>query len=136
MPAAHPLSGAPIHIADLRDQPLILYPKHAGIGLYWKVQELCSKGGFRPHMVQEALDASTIVDLVAAGVCIAVVPSGTEFIKLEGVVYQRLLERTAVSALHLVYREADRSPYRYLLLKELRRAAVARRPGIVRADKG
>jgi DNA-binding transcriptional LysR family regulator len=128
VPAAHPLSGAPIRIADLRDQPLILYPKHAGIGLYWKVQELCSKAGFRPHMVQEALDASTIVGLVAAGVGIAVVPSGTECIKLEGVVYQRLLEKTAVSALHLVYREADRSPYRDLLLKELRRAAVARKP--------
>lgn len=126
VPAAHPLSGAPVRIADLRDQPLILYPRNAGIGLYWKVQELCSKAGFRPHMVQEARDASTIVGLVAAGIGIAVVPSGTDCIRLEGVVYQRLLEKTAVSALHLVYREGERSAYGDLLLKELRRAAVGR----------
>jgi DNA-binding transcriptional LysR family regulator len=128
VPAAHPLSRAPIRIADLRDQPLILYPRHAGIGLYWKVQELCSKAGFRPHMVQEARDASTIVGLVAAGIGIAIVPGGTECIHLEGVVYQRLREKDAVSALHLAYRGADENFYLDVLLKGLRRtASVPRR---------
>jgi DNA-binding transcriptional LysR family regulator len=123
VPATHPLSRAPVRIADLRDEPLILYPRHSGIGLYWKVQELCSKAGFRPRMVQEARDASTIVGLVSAGVGLAIVPSGTESIRLEGVVYQRLREKSAVSALHLGYREADPNPYLGLLLKQLRRSA-------------
>ena len=122
VPATHPLSQAPVRIA-LRDEPLILYPRHSGIGLYWKVQELCSKAGFRPRMVQEARDASTIVGLVSAGVGLAIVPSGTESIRLEGVVYQRLREKSAVSALHLGYREADPNPYLGLLLKQLRRSA-------------
>jgi len=87
------------------------------------VQELCSKAGFRPRMVQEARDASTIVGLVSAGVGLAIVPSGTESIRLEGVVYQRLREKSAVSALHLGYREADPNPYLGLLLKQLRRSA-------------
>ncbi len=122
MPEAHALAKGSIRIGDLRDQPLILYPRHAGIGLYWKVQELCAKAGFRPNMVQEARDASTIVGLVAAGVGIAVVPSDTECIRLEGVVYRKLLDKSAVSTLHLASRAADDNPHVALLLDALRRA--------------
>ncbi len=129
VPAAHPLGRAPIRIEDLRDQPLILYPRHAGIGLYWKVQELCARAGFRPNMVQEARDASTIIGLVAAGVGIALVPSDTECIRLDGVVYQRLRDKSAVSTLHFASRAADDNPYVPLLLDTLRRATPrARRP--------
>jgi DNA-binding transcriptional LysR family regulator len=127
VPASNPLSAAPIRISDLRDQPMILYPRHAGIGLYWKVQELCAKAGFRPNMVQEARDASTIIGLVAAGVGIALVPADTECIRLEGVVYQRLLDKGAVATLHLAYRDNDRNPFVRLLLERLRRARPRRR---------
>jgi DNA-binding transcriptional LysR family regulator len=122
VPEAHALAKGSIRIGALRDQPLILYPRHAGIGLYWKVQELCAKAGFRPNMVQEARDASTIVGLVAAGVGIAVVPSDTECIRLEGVVYRKLLDKSAVSTLHLASRAADDNPHVALLLDALRRA--------------
>ena len=54
---------------------------------------------------------------------IAIVPSGTECIHLEGVVYQRLLEKNAVSALHLTYRESDEARYVRLLLGGLRAAS-------------
>jgi len=123
VPRSNELGKAPIRIRDLRDQPLILYPRDAGIGLYWKVQDLCAKAGFRPNMVQEARDASTIVGLVAAGVGIAIVPSDTACIGLEGVVYQRLLDKDAVSTLHLAYRESDEVRYVRLLLEGLRAAS-------------
>ncbi|VTU19347.1 Ben and cat operon transcriptional regulator [Variovorax sp. SRS16] len=111
----------------LRDQPLIMYPRNAGIGLYWKVQELCAKAGFRPRMVQEARDASTIIGLVAAGGGIALVPSDTQCIQLAGVVYRRLLDKEAVSTLHLAYRTAHESAYLRLFLERLRAAPPASR---------
>lgn len=120
IPAGHPLAAAPLHIGDLRDHPLVMYPRQAGIGLYWKVQDLCAKAGFRPRMVQEAREASTIIGLVAAGVGIAIVPSHTQCIALEGVVYQRILDKDAVSPLHLAYREADQGAHLRKLLVLLR----------------
>jgi len=127
VPQAHPLAKGPVRIGDLRDEAMILYPRHAGIGLYWKVQDLCAKAGFRPNTVQEARDASTMIGLVAAGVGIAVVPSDTECIALAGVVYRKLLDKTAVSTLHLAWREGDDNPFVKLLLEGLRRARPARR---------
>ncbi|SFE78699.1 transcriptional regulator, LysR family [Variovorax sp. OK212] len=123
IPLDHPLSRTSVRIVDLRNQPLILYERSAGIGLYWKVLELCSLAGFRPHTVQEARDASTIIGLVAAGVGIAVVPDGADCIKLEGVVFKRLEEGSASSSLHFAYRQDDSSPHRESLLKELRLSA-------------
>ncbi|WP_077001366.1 LysR family transcriptional regulator [Variovorax sp. KK3] len=128
VPRGHPLAGAAIHIADLRDEPLLTYPRDAGIGLYWMVQALCTKAGFRPRMVQEARDASTLVGLVAAGVGIALVPGDTRCIQLEGVVYQPVADKGAVSSLYLVHRRADPSPYAALMVGELR-AALGRRAG-------
>lgn len=122
MPAGHPLARRALRIKDLRDQPLILYPRHSGIGLYWRVQELCAEAGFRPNMVQEARDAATIVGLVAAGVGIALVPSDTACIQLQGVVYQRLLDKGATSALFIAWHAENDSAYVQRMIETLKRA--------------
>lgn len=122
VPRGHRLSGKPLRIADLRDEPLVMYPRHAGIGLYWKVQDLCAKAGFRPRMVQETREAATIVGLVAAGVGIALVPSDACCIQLDGIVYQAVIDKEAVSSLYLAHRQEDNNPYVDLVLKELRGA--------------
>lgn len=121
IPSEDPLARARVvRIADLKDQPLITYPRDAGIGLYWKVQALCAKAGFRPRMVQEARDSATIVGLVAAGVGIAVVPGDTRCVALDGVVYQRLADPEATSTLHLAHREVVGDPHVQALLGRLR----------------
>ncbi len=46
LPRDHPLAQrAGIRIADLRFQPLITYPRDAGIGLYWPVLRLFTEAG-------------------------------------------------------------------------------------------
>ena len=111
---------ASLRIADLHDQPLLAYPKDAGIGLYWKVQALCAAAGFRPRIAQEARDTATLIGLVAAGVGIAVVPSDTRCIALPGVVFQRLRDRDATSTLHLAWREGEADRHVRRLLQRLR----------------
>nr|WP_240980303.1 LysR substrate-binding domain-containing protein [Ramlibacter agri] len=126
VPADSPLAAKrALRIADLRDHPLIAYPKDSGIGLYWKVQALCTQAGFRPQVVQEARDTGTIVGLVAAGIGIAIVPRDTRCFALPGVAYQRILDQDATSSLHLAWREAGDNPHAQRLLRDLRAARKA-----------
>ncbi len=102
----HPLAAGPaVSVKDLRADPFIMYPRDAGIGLYWRVMELCRRAGFRPEIAQQVREASTIVGLVAAGAGVAIVPQDTRCIQLGGVVYKPLTDALAVSALHLAYRK-------------------------------
>lgn len=118
----HPLAKQrTIRIRDLRDQPLIMYPRGAGIGLYWHIISLCSKAGFRPHVAREVLEPSTIIGLVAAGVGIAIVPADTQSIQLKGVGYRGLQDRDAVSTLYLGFRSADANEHLGVLLSALRK---------------
>jgi DNA-binding transcriptional LysR family regulator len=121
VPEKHALAtGKGIHIKELKGVPLIVYPRDAGIGLYWTVLDLCSKSGFRPSVIQEARDASTMVGLVASGFGVAIVPNNTQCIHLQGVVYRRILDREAVSSLYLGYRDADVNPHLDSLIRLLR----------------
>jgi DNA-binding transcriptional LysR family regulator len=120
----HPLAKQrAVYVRDLREQPLIAYPRASGIGLYWHVMDLCAKAGFRPRVVQEVQEPTTIAGLVAAGIGVAIVPSDTRFIQLKGVVYISLLDSQAVSTLYLAYRSSDNNPHLGALLSQLRQQA-------------
>ena len=129
IPRDHALAqGASIAIADLRDEPLLTYPRDAGIGLYWPVLQLCARAGFRPQIVREAREPSVMIGLVSAGIGIAIVPFDTQCICLEGVSYQRIRTPEAVSTLYLAHREGDLgAPVRQLLaaLRAQTRGAAA-----------
>jgi len=117
----HPLTKRRvIRIGDLRDQPLIMYPRDSGIGLYWQVLRLCSGAGFRPQIVREVQELTTIIGLVDAGVGIAVVPADTRSIHLDGVTYVPLRDKDAFSTLYLAHRERDRNAHLRGLLSKLR----------------
>jgi DNA-binding transcriptional LysR family regulator len=109
-----------VRIGDLRDQPIITYPRDAGIGLYWPFLQLCAKAGFQPNVVKEAQESSLIVGLVAAGVGIAVVPATTRCIGLPGVAYRRIKGKDAHSTLYLARRKNDTSLHAKELLSVLR----------------
>src|ERR1700732_1561337 len=58
----HPLAKKrAIRISDLRDQPLIMYPRESGIGLYWQGLWVCARAGVRPRIAREGLGLTTIV---------------------------------------------------------------------------
>lgn len=121
MPEKHVLTqGKGIYVKELKDVPLIVYPRDSGIGLYWKVLDLCSRSGFRPIVMQEARDASTMIGLVSSGLGVAIVPYDSQCIQLPGVLYSPLLDKDAVSSLYLGYRDADANPHLETLLRILR----------------
>jgi DNA-binding transcriptional LysR family regulator len=127
MPKDHPRAQAgALSLSDLKDEPFIMYPRGAGTGIYWQVIELCTAAGFRPRVVREVLESSTIIGLVAAGVGIAIVPADMNCIQFAGVVYRRITDSGAYTALHLAQREGDRNEFLRGLYQVLKRAARRR----------
>jgi DNA-binding transcriptional LysR family regulator len=117
----HPLvKKRTIGIGDLRAHPFIMYPRESGIGLYWQVLRLCAGAGFRPQIVREVQELTTIVGLVDAGVGVAIVPADTQSIRLPGVAYMPLNDQDAFSILYLAFRERDRNTHLHGLLSRLR----------------
>jgi DNA-binding transcriptional LysR family regulator len=135
IPSEHPLAKKKgLYIRELKDMPLIVYPRDAGIGLYWKVLDLCAKFGFRPKVLQEARDATTMIGLVASGFGVAIVPNGSQCIHLVGVIYRPILDTDAVSGLYLGYRDADVNPHLDSILRVLRSTMAAEKKQLLTID--
>ena len=126
IPKGHPLAARRrLRIEDLNDEPIITYPRDAGIGLYWPVLRLFAGAGGRPRIVREAREPSVMIGLVSAGIGIAIVPADTRCIRLEGVSYRPISSAEAVSTLYLGYREQEAvKPVRQLLAAIRARSAL------------
>ncbi|MDB6047086.1 MAG: LysR family transcriptional regulator [Gammaproteobacteria bacterium] len=110
-----------LSLAALKGEPFIMYPREAGTGIYWQVMDLCAKADFRPRVVREVLESSTIIGLVAAGAGVAVVPADMNCIRFEGVEYKRLTDAEAYSTLYLARREGDLNQHLRALIDMLGR---------------
>jgi DNA-binding transcriptional LysR family regulator len=138
IPSDHPIAkSTSLSLAELKNEAFIMYPRRAGTGIYWHVMELCTAAGFRPRVVKEVLESSTIIGLVAAGVGIAVVPADMNCIRFSEVVYRRITDAGAYTTLHVAQREGDRNePLRglYKVLKQHAKEQTRRRevPGPLR----
>lgn len=72
--AAGPLARrATLRLADLRDEPFILFDE--GFALTKIVRDHCRAEGFAPHVVARSGQMDFIVELVAAGLGVAFLPS-------------------------------------------------------------
>lgn len=125
IPKDHPRAGCDsLALSELKDDAFIMYPRRAGTGIYWQVLELCTSAGFRPRVVREVLESSTIIGLVAAGVGIAIVPADMNCIQFAGVAFRRLRDPGAYTTLHLARRVGARNAHLrtfYNLLKQYAR---------------
>ena len=136
IPQDHPRAASDLlSLNDLKDESFIMYPRGAGTGIYWQVIDLCTAAGFRPRVVREVIESSTIIGLVAAGVGIAIVPADMNCIQFSGVVYRRITDTGAYSALHLAQRGADVNEHLVSLRRVLQQFARrrSRQQGLRRA---
>jgi DNA-binding transcriptional LysR family regulator len=80
VPAGHRLArngnGSPaISLAALADESFVLYTKESRSTGYDLILDACRQAGFTPNVVQHAMDAPTIVAMVAAGLGVSVLIS-------------------------------------------------------------
>lgn len=104
----HPLAmKTELSIGDLKDWPLIFYPRNAGVGIFDHVMHLCAERGFAPNIVQEARESSTIISLAASGLGVAVVPAELDCIHVPNIRFKPLTDSAAVTQLVLASRAGE-----------------------------
>lgn len=96
MPSTHALAaerteeGKPLPLAALAGETFVVYRRRSGPGLYDAIFAACHAAGFSPVVGQEAPRIVSTLNLVAAGLGIAIVPASLQRMQMDGVVYRRL----------------------------------------------
>lgn len=110
LPASHPLADGegPLAMADIAEEPLILYPREPRPSYADQVISLYRDNGFTPRIAHEARELQTAIGLVAAEEGVCIVPESVRRSRVEDVRYRTLAER-ATSPIIMSHRIADRS---------------------------
>lgn len=92
LPATHALaaSDTELPLASLAAETFIVYRRPSGPGLYDAIFAACHAAGFSPIVGQEAPRIVSTLNLVAAGLGIAVVPASLARMQMDGVIYRPL----------------------------------------------
>ena len=84
--------------ADVLAQPLVIFPRAITPSLFDAVLAFYHRQGITPAIAQEAIQMQTIVNLVSAGLGLALVPKAVTQLQRAGVVYRPLPAALAASA--------------------------------------
>jgi DNA-binding transcriptional LysR family regulator len=128
-------SQAKVSLASLRTEPFICYPANAGVGIYRQVLALCGKSGFEPRVIQEALEPSLTIGLVAAGLGVAIVPSTLMSIQIANVAFLTIDDVDAVTTLYLSHRSDNLRPQLRAFCELVSMQAVQAAPGQAVGDR-
>lgn len=92
----------------LADEAFVLVPGPSGATLYAEILDACRRAGFMPRLAQEAPQISSVINLVAAGFGVSIVPAAFGQVRVQGVRYLDIDGVPAVARLALATRERER----------------------------
>lgn len=109
---AHPsaVREGPYALATFAEEPFVLFPREVAPGLHQRIVRLCERAGFRPRVVQESLEISTTVSLVAAGVGVTVVPASIRKLRWGSVRFLEIEDAGADTRIDMASRARGRAP--------------------------
>ena len=132
LPSGHPLArgkvreARPLALKELAGETFLAFGGPHGV-LTMQGNALvaaCEHAGFTPRISPIASNSLPRLNLVAAGIGIAVVPASMQRVAIEGVVYRRFTAAAGLhSPLNLVSRKGDASAVVQQFLKRARRTA-------------
>lgn len=124
LPEGHRLSGMErVALAELAGEPWIVFPRHVGPGLYSRTMRACERAGFTPRVVQEVGQLPTMVNLVASGLGVALVPASVGSLVRAGAVYREVAPPVPTSPLMVAWRQDDPSATLRAFLETIRAVA-------------
>jgi DNA-binding transcriptional LysR family regulator len=82
-----------LRLADLAQEPFIVYSATAALNLRTHLLAACRAAGFAPRVVQEAVQVQTLLSLVGSGIGVALVPSVSQAQGARGVAFRSLADR-------------------------------------------
>lgn len=114
LPIDHPLNATSgsLSIGELKNELFVLRPRGSGTGFYEQIFDICAEAGFSPQIVQEAVEATTTLGLVAAGVGITIAPAALRSINVHDVVWREMTDANVKSRIHLIYSKDNTNPIR------------------------
>ena len=111
LPAGHPLAALRrVRIGRLADEAFVMFQRAPGLVLHDLVLGFCLQHGISPRVAQEASQTHAVVGLVSAGIGVALVPAFAQEIRLRGVEFRPLAERSPPVGTCLAWRRDDASP--------------------------
>lgn len=111
LPASHPLANRKrIALKQLAAEPFVLFPRAVGLSLYDAVVGACQTAGFEPQRGVETTQLSSVINLVAAGMGVSVVPTSLTQIQVAGVRYVGIQGRAPRATLGLAVPHTHTAP--------------------------
>jgi DNA-binding transcriptional LysR family regulator len=111
LPAGHRLCARrQVSVADLADEPWVLFPRAEGPVFFDRIAALCRQAGFTPRIEQEAIYMPTIVNLVSAGLGVSLVPAAMRDVAPAGLELRGVREPDARIPLVLAWRDQSAGP--------------------------
>ncbi|HVE08693.1 MAG TPA: LysR family transcriptional regulator [Paraburkholderia sp.] len=108
LPSTHPLAGKKrLPLAALADEAFVLVPGPAGVTLYDEIVRACGEAGFSPRLAQPAPQLASVVNLVAAGLGVSIVPADIAQVQVNGVRYLDVQGARLSARLALGWREGE-----------------------------
>ena len=108
LPVTHRLaSQRTLPLKALANEPFVLIPREASPRLHDEIIEACRKAGFEPTLGQQAPQLSSVVNLVAAGFGISLVPASVCQLRVSGVVYADIRNGGITARLAIASRQSD-----------------------------
>lgn len=105
LPASHPLAGRrQISVAQLHDEPFLLFPRHAAPNFYDHVVGLCAAAGFTPRIEEDVAGLHGIIGLVSAGRGVALTPNTLRSWTPPGVAFVDLDSPDAIAELAVAWK--------------------------------
>lgn len=111
LPAAHALAAQPrIPLTALKREPFVIFSRVLGQTFLNLLIEACRREGFEPTLGQETPQIGAMINLVSAGLGVAVVPASIAQLAVRGVVYRSIDGPAPRVGLALATRRDDLSP--------------------------
>ncbi|MCP5379292.1 MAG: LysR family transcriptional regulator [Novosphingobium sp.] len=107
--ADHPLAqrGEALHLAQLLDEPLIVYPRPGRPSYADQIFGVYHDHGLQVSNVIEARELQTAIGLVAANAGLSIVPQSVQRLRRDDVCYLPIVERNARSPILMIHRAGD-----------------------------
>lgn len=113
LPRNHRLANAgQLALADLADEPFIMYNRTEAAGLHTAAMLACQEAGFLPRIAQEAVQVQTVLSLVESCLGVALVPSVMQRSTNDMIVYRVFNDFAPLAniGLALIYQPEMESP--------------------------
>jgi DNA-binding transcriptional LysR family regulator len=93
LPSDHRLarSASPVSLSSLMREPMVLYRRPDGFGIFEVLMDALRRGGFEPQVTEQVPRIITAINLVAAGQGISLVPESMRALHNGSVVYRKLV---------------------------------------------